>query len=361
MPEPEDAGGEDASPPDVPSNRFERRPRLTMAALWMFSAIACSVGFDACYRFQVIDFYGPELRFENRRSDLQAGRDQRETILAMGDSFTAWPSSYPSLIAARDPASRVVNSGVSGFTLRQVARLLPRRLAEFNPDALILQLFSGNDLIEMRHPIAWTRVSPLKNLVWLASDSLESVGFVNYRVGSILGGVWRHFRAADGDQGHNSGFKVESYSAHEKTLIAAEPDYVEQQLQVSPRYRSAYEDYLATLQAVMNAAMSSSRRVIIMVVPHPLQIHDRYLSRYRALGGRVAAGDLARNASSPFLDGVARIISSHPRARLVDPVGALREKEQEGDPVFRDTDLHLNPAGQTVLADLLLEELRKIR
>ena len=333
----------------------------TLLGLWFTGALIVGLGFEACYRLQWIDFYRPDLRRVNDAGALDPGRAPRRTILVMGDSFTAWPNGYPSRLSQRlGPGTRVINSGVSGFTLRQVARLLPRRIAEFRPDTVVLQLFAGNDLVEMEHPLAWTKVSPLRNLFWLVSNSgLESVGFVNYRLGSLVGSAMRGFRGdspVGGGGGPEAAFSVSRYSEHEKTLIAAEPDYVEQQLEVSLRYRPAYSEYLSLLQRSFDLIDPAARKIVVLVVPHPLQVHERYLERHRILGG-VAGHPRAIEPSTAFLRGLAGLVSSHPGIRLVDPLEALRVREREGVTLFRATDLHLNAAGQEVLTELLLPEI----
>lgn len=341
-------------------NRFETRPGRAIVALWLVGGALVMLGFEACYRFQVIDFYGADLRRANEAATLEPGSRAGRTLLFMGDSFTGWPTSYPSLLRERlGSGVRVINSGVSGFTLRQIVRVLPGRLTTFEPDTVVVQLFAGNDLVELRHPVAWSRLSPLRNLFWIASDSpLESVGFINYRLGSLQGLLLRRLRGAPeaADRAAPAGFTIERFSAHEKTLIAAEPDYVEAQLRVDARYQDAYARYLRLLGQALDLATPVARRVFVLVVPDPVQIHGRYVERLRLLGG-AASSARAVEASSPFLDGVAAVVLSRPGVVLIDPLEALRREEKEGRPVVRDTDLHLNPGGQEVLADLVLREL----
>ena len=345
---------------DRVTNRFERHPGWTLSAIWTLSALSMALGLEAGYRFQVIDFYRAELGRVNEAIDLAPGPRVGRTLLFMGDSFTGWPTSYPSLLRERLRSdARVINSGVSGFTLRQIVRILPGRLATFEPDTVVLQLFAGNDLVELRHPVAWSRLSPLRNLFWIASDSpLESVGFLNYRLGSLQGVVLRRLRGAPeaADAPTRAGFSVERFSAHEKTLIAAEPDYVEAQLRVDARYKDAYAEYLRLLGQALDLATPVARHVFVLVVPDPVQIHMRYAERLRILGG-AASSARAVEPSSPFLDGIAAVVSSRRGVELIDPLGALRLEEKGGRPVVRDTDLHLNAEGQRVLADLLLREI----
>lgn len=341
-------------------NRFERRPARTLAVLWLAGLVLTSLGFEAFYRSQSIDFYEADLRRVNEPRTLVPGVRAARTVLMMGDSFTAWPTSYPALVRERlGSETRVINSGVSGFTLRQIVRILPGRLAEFEPDTVVIQLFAGNDLVELRHPVSWSRLSPVRNLFWMASDSaFETPAFLNYRLAMVRGAILRRLRGAPEatERANQAGFRVEAFSAHERTLIAAEPDYVDAQLAVDERYKAAYARYLGLLGRAIDQATPVARRVIVMVVPDPVQIHDRYVQRLRALGG-VAATARAIEPSSPFLDGIATVVLSRPGARLLDPLPALRRAEREGRPVVRDTDLHLNGDGQQVLADLVMREL----
>lgn len=342
------------------ANRFERHPRLTLVALWLTGAALLGLAFEGAYRLQVVDFYRPELRNVNAPRALAQGAPHGRTILFVGDSFTAWPTSFPSLLRAQLGSDvRVINSGVSGFTLRQIVRILPGRLAEFEPDTVVIQLFAGNDLVELQHPVSWSRLSPVRNLFWMASDSaFETPAFLNYRLAMFRGVVLRRLRGAPEatDRANQSGFRAEAFSAHEKTLIAAEPDYVEAQLGVDARYKGAYARYLRLLGDALDQAMPVARRVIVIVVPDPVQIHERYVERFRLLGGAVSTARVIE-PSAPFLDGITTAVLSRPGVRLVDPLPALRREETEGRVVVRDTDLHLNSNGQRVLADLLAREI----
>lgn len=141
-----------------------RRRTLTFdVVLALLLAAATLLLFEAAYRFQFVDTYRPELQAFNDAETLD-GTGRSETILALGDSFTAGRGGYVDYLRAPLPGRRLVNAGISGTGVAQALIVAPRRLREFEPSVVIYQVYVGNDLFDLRYPQNLRRVSLARNL-----------------------------------------------------------------------------------------------------------------------------------------------------------------------------------------------------
>jgi len=71
---------------------------------------------EIAYRYQIVDFYGKHLRGLNSKTVL-ANKENKETLLVLGDSFSASPFSYVSHLKDSLPELNVVNASISGTSL----------------------------------------------------------------------------------------------------------------------------------------------------------------------------------------------------------------------------------------------------
>ncbi len=346
--------------PHPPRNRFERRPRLSLLAVLMAEALSLGALAEGLARWAPFDWYAAELR-RNASADLAPG-DRRPTVLVMGDSFSADPEGWvAALRAGLAPQARTVGSGVSGFTSRQMARLLPRRLAAFRPRAVVLQLYAGNDLLELGPPVSWRHLSPLRNLLWAATAvGLEAPRLLNYRAGQAWGALARRVRGgppADRAALEARPFAPALYAPRERLLLRAEPGYVEDQVRLQGRYGRALPEYLAELAEMTAQATAAGARVLVLVVPHPAQVAARYRTRFESLGGRFSGAPL--DGDYPLLRALAAGLRSTP-ARLLDPLPALAAGERAGQELYRHHDEHLSEAGERVLAEVVRQALLEL-
>ena len=75
----------------------------------------------------------------------------KQRILVLGDSYTFGPylddhDTYPALLDARYPEKEVINAGICGYSIPQVAALFNERAKYSRPDIVILQVVD-NDLL----------------------------------------------------------------------------------------------------------------------------------------------------------------------------------------------------------------------
>lgn len=339
------------STPPAPS---ARRARAATLALWLASVSTGALLVEALCRRPPFDLYAAELRRANPASELLAAAG-RPTLLVMGDSFSADPEGFSARLRQRlAPGTRVIASGVSGFTSRQVARLLPRRLRRFAPRVVLFQLYAGNDLLELRHKLDWRRASPPRNLLWWLSDhGFEAPGVLNYKAGQLVA-AWRRPRRPPPDVHALEArpFEPSLYTPRERVLLAADPEGVDKQVRVVGEAAVAFDAYTRDLSRALALARAAGARPVLLVIPHAVQVHPRYRRAFERLGARFAPSD----ERDVFLERV-QAWAERENAPVIAPIGALRAAEATGRGVYRPNDPHLSRAGQRLVGDVTAEAL----
>ncbi|MFN7987400.1 MAG: GDSL-type esterase/lipase family protein [Thermoanaerobaculia bacterium] len=345
-------------------NRFSRFPRLTLLLVAALVLLAGLVLLELLVRSAAVDFYAPELARGTPQPG--PGGPPLPTLLALGDSFTANPDGWVSrLRSALGPGWRVVGSGVSGFTTRQIARIAPGRVARFAPRVVVVQLYAGNDLLELRHPVRWRSAHVVRNLFWTLSDAgFESPGLLNYRAGQAAGALLRRLGAAPLPEGgrlalESRPFDPSLYNARDRDLLALDPSVVERQLRLSGGMEQAFEAYAAHLRSILAACRRGGARVVVFVVPHAVEVDPAWVARFEALGARFERPGALAEPESPFGLAVRRVVATEEGAAFLDVKPALRAAEAAGRGVYRNNDPHFSPEGDRVLAALLLDELAR--
>jgi hypothetical protein len=345
-------------------NRFARAPRRTLLALGV-ALLALGLGLaELLVRTAALDFYEPELRAGTPTADLAPSA--RPTLIALGDSFTANPEGWVArLREGLGPRRRVIGSGVSGFTSRQLRRIAPGRIARFGPRVVAVQLYAGNDLLELRHPVDPRRGGLARSFFWSLSDlGLELPGLLNYRAGQLVDA----FRRRRGDAPLPPGgratlealpFDPALYTARDRELLALDPWVVERQLRLTGGMDRAFAAYAADLRTLLAVCRELHAAAVVFVVPHAVEVAPAYQERFAALGARFEAPEALAAPESPFGLAVRRVVAAAPGAAFLDVKPALREAESRGRPVYRNNDSHFSAEGDRAVADALLAHLSR--
>ncbi|MBK8597231.1 MAG: hypothetical protein IPP07_05600 [Holophagales bacterium] len=347
---------------ESPRNRFARSPRVTLLAVLVVLLAAMAGLLELLVRTAAIDFFAPELRRGTPAADL--GPSSLPTILALGDSFTANPDGWVACLReGLGPATRVVGSGVSGFTARQIARIAPRRVARFAPRVVVLQLYAGNDLLELKHPVDWRRGRPLRNLFWTLSDAgLEAPGLLNHRAGQLAAAVIRRTGRARITDAKRLALEARPFSpalftARDRELLSIDPFVLERQLRLTGGMEEAFARYGSGLRSILDTCRAGGTRVLVFVVPHAVEVDPLYRKRFEALGARFEDPGALEAPESPFGLAVQGVVASAPGAAFLDVKPALREAQRCGTAVYRNNDSHFSPEGDRVVARVVLDAL----
>ena len=351
------------SVPGISKRWFLRHPVIALVAVNVFAMLGAALVFELAFRCQVVDFYATELRSFNA-ADLMAD-DSRPTVLVLGDSFSAGLDRYPFWLQDRlGPSWRVVNGGIPGITAGQASFVLENRLVRFSPRLVVYQTYVGNDLLDIRHPISWRKNNPLRNGYWVLTDGgWTSLAFLNYRLGQIknrfLGSVIRPASSAAPEavaELDRQPFSVTRYRAWERILLAADPWIIERQIAVTGSIEPAWRAYSEHVQSMVRRCRREGIRLIVVVIPHCTQIHQRYRERFAALGARFDRPEALAADEYPFVTRLRADVENTPHVVVLDSLEALRRAEAMGRATYRNNDDHLNDDGQQILGHFLFEQ-----
>lgn len=184
------------------------------------------------------------------------------------------------------------------------------------------------------------------------ANGLRSVAFLNYRLGQM-----RATGATTALPEDDGAFAPEAYDARERLYNEAEPGLLNDQILVrGPRARD-YSRLLSGLDRLAAACEPRGCALLVVVIPHFAQVNSDGLDRARAIGARFEDGGSILASPYPFLRGITERLAAHDGARVVDPLGRLRDAERAGHQVYFSNNGHLNRRGQQVVGALLVEAL----
>ncbi|MCB0429719.1 MAG: SGNH/GDSL hydrolase family protein [Flavobacteriales bacterium] len=323
----------------------EGRQGIGRYLLWTVWCLVLMALTEAAYRYQWFDFYQTELVHLNPPKDLTPD-NTRKTVLVMGDSFSASAPSYVDVLRKRHPQYRFVNSAVPGTCVIQAGYMAPGRIATFNPDILICQIYCGNDLWDIRH--SYTSPSRLRNLYWQMSDHMRVLGWINYKLA-----LW-----ATGENDslliqakQKESFSPDDYSPREKIILSSEPDLVASTLSLLNERNEDFNKLCHSFDEIVDV-VSPRTQTLFLIIPHAMQVDSSYWQRWRQLG---ATGDVAIDTlPSSFTHQLAEHFSRNKNVHVLDATLALRTGEKQ-QAVYFANDPHLTPYGQQVVADFISE------
>jgi hypothetical protein len=325
--------------------------RVTHSFLYFgYLLIVSLLVLEVVYRSYWIDFYRPELGWLNDKSLLDPD-SQRPCILAYGDSFTANERGYISVLRDSLPDYRIINAGISGTTVKQNLLPLKIRTNEFSPIAIIYQIYVGNDLLEFRHPTESDQINLPRRLYWWLADRIQVIGFINYRFLYFRQKFYRDLPVV-AQESEETLFDLQIYSARTKMHIKAEPKMLENVILMKGRRRSDLVKYMHCLNEQL-ATLPDSVPVLIVVVPHCLQISDKYRLRMEQLGVHLSDPTLMAQENYPLFEYLQANVK-RPNVRIVNPIAQFRTAEKL-HPLYYENDPHLNARGQEVLGKYLVD------
>lgn len=336
--------------------------------LVLLCAAASLLALESVYRLQLVDTYRGELREYNPATDM-AGSDSRPTVLLMGDSLTAGNRSYPTLVRQARSDLRVINAGIPGSCVLQANLVAPARFARFRPSVFVYQVNVGNDLVNLRYPIHWGRLSPVRNLYWTVAHRARSLEYMNYKAGQAVRSA-RYEKAVHDLQAAGRAladvtdtgcrydfddFDPRSYTARIRLYLEAEPALYENQILVGETRRREYERLLDGLRRIFSLCEPPDCAPHLLVIPHASQVDPGYLHAMRQMGARFERPEAVASEDYPFIAGIRAFLVGNGlgHVRVLDPLPALRDVERDRHAYYLH-DPHLTACGQEAVARFLL-------
>lgn len=309
---------------------------------------------EGCYRFYIIDFYKGGLVGLNSEADLTA--KDKKTALILGDSFSADSNSYIRELKEKYPKYRFINSAIPGTCARQHALLIKNRVAQFQPDLLIYQLYVGNDLLDWRHPWESNQISWLRKGYWYLSDRFYVLGYLNSALVPIRQYFYQDLTIkVDPKIVHQ--FAPEKYSARSKLYFRAAPFLVENAVLLKGKRKVDLEELTQEIKNII-ASLPKDCKVILLPIPHCMQLGIPYVERMQLIGAKVTQVEALTAVEYPFIKYLRKELANS-NVQIFNPLPILKKKEQE-QAVYYENDPHLNRVGQQIVGEGLGEEMEHL-
>lgn len=330
---------------------MKRRKKIGKALAYVLFVLVSSAGLlELIYRRQWMDFYQPEWKGLNPEA-LRKGT--KPDILVAGDSFTATDSGYVQLLRDSLPGYDVLNAAVPGTGIVQARYILRRRIQQVKPSVFIYQVYTGNDLFDIRHPHSG-KISLMRSAYWWIADRWRILPFINYRMAGIR---YRYYDDAGGQYKAKlvEAFSPQHYSRRERFNFTAEPSLIENSLYLeSGRHRDMLR--WKHIFRSMNRLLPADCKKYLLVLPHCAQVSPLYRERMEQTG--------ARFSHHPETDTDYPMYAALQEAAwesgfiLINPLQSMRRAEAEGSALYYANDPHLNPRGQQLVGREVYHQLQ---
>ncbi len=288
---------------------------------------------ELCYRYQVIDFYKTEWKYLNKNVNNQQNKTK---VLVLGDSFSSAQNSWVEQLRKIDTNRSYYNGSFPGVATETYRLIAKRRIEEINPDKVIIQLYVGNDLLDVQKPINWSKLSFSRNLFWSFSNHIRFLNYFNYRMGQISQDVVK-----DNNPKVEDGFSVEQYSGRTLLYIEAMPTYPRNLITIEDK--ETFEVLVGHINEIKQLA--EGKAVYILLIPHCTEVGEQYIKHYQAMGAQLPENNLKQNYWEKEL-----LANGF---EVINPSDYFREIEKEGQSIYYQNDPHLNDEGQSYLAKII--------
>lgn len=282
------------------------------------------------YRYQLIDFYKTEWNYLNRNVQESEGNTK---ILVFGDSFSSAKNNWVEQVQKMDSSSIYYNASFPGVATETYRLIAKNRIEEVNPDRVIVQLYTGNDLLDIHKPINWSELTFSRNLFWTFSNYFRFLNFFNFRMGQVSQDVVKNTDPKEEEQ-----FSTEHYSARTQLYIKAIPNYPQSELNIDSS--SNFKNLVNHLKDIKKYV--KNKEFYVLIVPHCTEVGQQYIANYKELGAIFTTNNLKQNYWEEKLlkEGF----------NVISPYDYFRNLEKTTNSIYFQNDPHLNDKGQYHLA-----------
>jgi hypothetical protein len=318
--------------------------------LFLITVLLSIATLELSYREQWFDFYKPELLSLNTPQELES---EQNKILVCGDSFSASPESYVSVLRDSLSSYAVINAAIPGTGIRQHALVLPGRIKAFKPKIFLYQFYVGNDLFDISHPWYSHAISITRKMYWFVSDRILSFAFLNFRFAGVR---YKFFDDAGG--GYNPKeydlFSAQSYSKREKFNYLAEPALIENTLHLKHGRERDWKIFKDKFTSMAQYLDPSAKRIFV-IIPHESQWSQQMQIKHNMLGA--VTGPLLSTDDYPLYKEIYKLCNE----LNFEVFDFRKEADLTGDKItlYYPNDPHLTPAGHQLLGKLILKRIRR--
>lgn len=303
-----------------------------------------------------IDFYKAELLAYNSTNDLSE-HNEKNTILIIGDSFTAANNSYPNILRNILHNYRIINSGISGSGIIQASIISEKRINKFKPNIFIYQIYVGNDLFDITYPTNWKSISFMRNIYWFASNHIRLVSYLNYKLGQLNASNNESYQKYTHNKYYeNEIFSIEKFTKREIMYNIADDKLIENSILLKGNRKNDFKLLSSKLAKIFKLLPAYCKKYIL-VIPHASQINSVYLNRTIKIGANFSERDKIFEEEYPFIKKIKELF---PETSVLNPLVLFRNAEANGIKVYFANDGHLNNNGQKILADFIAKHAKSI-
>lgn len=294
---------------------------------------------EIAYRYQWIDFYKSELTALNSEGNLDS---HDNNALIFGDSFTAHPDSYVKTLREQNQDYNFINCAVPGTGIKQHFLVVEDRLKQFKPKKVFYQIYLGNDLIDIKHPVNWKKLGFFRNLYWKLGDQLIFLQHLNRVLGTVS--VKNPSLQVKDDL-----FSSALYNARTKIYLQSDPRIYNDMLKLTGKWAKVADTWQKKFEKIKDIV--GPENLVLIIIPHCAQVHAKYCENYMELG----AEWVNSYPSDEFQD---YLKSNNADIQVIDMTESFIELEKQGH-LYYQNDPHLNPNGQAEMAKIILDAIKQ--
>ena len=299
--------------------------------------------FEMMYRFNWIDFYSAELNALNSQQELES---PKKKLLVFGDSFTANQQSYAAIMQDSIAEFTTINSGVVGISVKQMRLFFEDRVEEFKPDAIIIQLYVGNDFQDYHHSRNWSELSFFRNMYSLVGDKLMSLQYLNYKLGGLGASNAKAKGMAESD------FNPNTYNQREVRYFRADAHALNDAILVEGNQKNTYTEMKDDLLELIKEVHVP---VIVLVLPHAAQITNEYRKNMVSLGAILPFQRCVGKFG--FYDHLKEDLTPLKNVKVISPLLRFRI-DGHRKKLYYPNDPHLTEYGQKRVFDFVYSNLK---
>lgn len=301
--------------------------------------------FELSYRFYLIDFYKSSLIGLN---NTKVRESKNIDLLVFGDSFSANTLGYVSNLQSYFPNKSILNSAVSGTGIKQVNIMAEKRLEQTNPKNVLIQVFVGNDLLDVENLTNWEDISVIRNLYWKSSSSFMSLRYLNQNF-SFLKDEKIEFEL-------DKKFSKDLYNERYKLYFQANNSFLYQTVTLESDFMKRYIVWKQQLEEVINK-IPKETNVYILFIPDCSQVNANYLNNMTQINGVFKNKTLFHSIDYPFYAKAKKDFNSYSNVEFLNPLEHFRQKDAPNYRLYHFNDPHFNENGHKELSLFLKQKI----
>lgn len=301
--------------------------------------------FELSYRFYIIDFYKSSLTSLNTS---KMRENKNVDLLVFGDSFSANTNGYISNLQNYFPNKTILNASVPGIGIKQVNIMAHKRITETHPKNILIQVFVGNDLLDIENLSNWKDISLLRNLYWKTTNSFLSLRYLNQNF-SFLKNEKKGLHL-------DNTFSKDLYNERYKLYFEANNSFLYNSVVLEKDFMERYIEWKKQLIEVIHK-IPKNIKVYLLFIPDCSQVNDNYLNNMNQINGAFKNKTLYNSVQYPFYKQAKNDLKLYSNVEFLNPLEYFRKKDTKSYRLYHYNDPHFNENGHKELSLFLKQKI----